>query len=111
MDKKILSFLGLAQRSGNLITGEDTCEYHIKKGHIRLVIIPLDASENTKKKFKDMCEFRRIQYVIFGKRDELSSAVGKSNRAVYAIKDAVFASKIHSLIMESMKDLNSLGGE
>ncbi|MBB6216521.1 ribosomal protein L7Ae-like RNA K-turn-binding protein [Anaerosolibacter carboniphilus] len=111
MDKKILSFFGLAQRSGNLITGEDTCEIHIKKGHVRLVIVPQDASENTKKKFRDMCEFRKIQYVVFGRREELSSAVGKSNRAVYAIKDTAFASKIYSLIMESIEDLNSLGGE
>ncbi len=111
MDKRILSFFGLAQRSGNLITGEDTCEYHIKKGHIRLLIVAQDASENTKKKFKDMCEFRGIQHIVFGERDELSAAIGKSNRAVYAIKDTAFANKIYSLIVESMEGLNFLGGE
>ncbi|KXG75794.1 L7Ae/L30e/S12e/Gadd45 family ribosomal protein [Thermotalea metallivorans] len=111
MDKKILSFLGLAQRSGNLVTGEDTCQHYIKKGNIYLVVIAEDASENTKKKFQDMCKYRNIRCVIYGKREDLSHAVGKLNRAVYGMKDAAFAKKIYDLIRESMGDSNSLGGE
>lgn len=111
MDRKVLSFLGLAQRSGNLVTGEDTCQHHIKKGNIYLVVIAEDASENTKKKFQDMCKYRNIRYVIYGKREDLSHAVGKLNRAVYGIKDAAFANKIYDFIRESMENSNSLGGE
>ncbi|QEK12232.1 50S ribosomal protein L7ae [Crassaminicella thermophila] len=100
MNDKVFSFLGLAQRSGNLVTGEDTCTAYIKKNAINLVIVAEDASNNTKKKFKDMTMYRNINFVIYGNKNELSHAIGKTNRAVYGIKDKEFAKKIFSLIKE-----------
>ena len=47
--------LGLAQRAGKLVSGDETCEITIKSNKCCLVIVSLDASEKTKKKFKDMC--------------------------------------------------------
>ncbi|MCT4595627.1 MAG: ribosomal L7Ae/L30e/S12e/Gadd45 family protein [Anaeromicrobium sp.] len=98
MKNKIYSMLGLAQRSGNLMTGEDTCLMDIKKGKINLVIVADDASENTKKKFKDACAYRNIKFLVYGEREELSHAIGKYNRAVYAVRDKGFSEKICSLI-------------
>ncbi|QXM06105.1 L7Ae/L30e/S12e/Gadd45 family ribosomal protein [Crassaminicella indica] len=111
MKNKILSFLGLAQRSGNLITGEDTCEIYIKKKAVQLVLIAKDASDNTKKKFRNMTEFRNIKFVIYGDRQDLSRAVGKLNRTVYGIKDKGLARKILALIEEDKDCSNNLGGE
>lgn len=108
MENKILSFLGLAQRSGNLVTGEDTCTSYIKKNAAKLVIVANDASDNTKKKFRDMTTNRNTRFVVFGKRDDLSHAVGKMNRTVYIIKDEAFANKLFSLIKDCS---NNLGGE
>lgn len=110
MENKIFSFLGLAQRSGNLVTGEDTCESYIKKNNLKLVIIAKNASDNTKKKFKDMSSHRGIRFVIYGDRDELSQAVGKYNRTVYGIKDEGFANKLFLLIKEYDDWLNNVGG-
>lgn len=111
MENKILSFLGLAQRSGNLVTGEDTCKIYIKKNGLKLVIVTEDASDNTKKKFRDMTEYRKIKFLIYGNKDCLSHAIGKTNRTVYGIKDDVFASKLFSLISEVHESSNNLGGE
>lgn len=111
MENKIFSFLGLAQRSGNLVTGEDTCRYYIKKNQIKLVIVVQDASEHTKKKFSDMANYRNIRFVIYGDRESLSHAVGKVNRTVYGIKDERLANKIFFLINEYNDVPNNLGGE
>ncbi len=111
MDNKILSILGLIQRSGNLITGEDTCEAYIKKNIIRFILVAEDASDNTKKKFKDMSRYRNIKFTVFGDKASLSQAIGKTNRAVYGIKDENFANQLFSLIQNVHKGSNKLGGE
>lgn len=111
MKDKVFSFLGLAQRSGNLVTGEDTCTAYIKKNAVKLVIVAEDASSNTKKKFKDMTSHRNIFFAIYGNKDDLSHAIGKSNRAVYGIKDQAFAKKLFSFIQECNDCPNNLGGE
>lgn len=91
MASKLYSFIGLMQRSGNLVSGDDGVEIDIKKGKCRLLIIADDASENTKKKFLNMVKHRNIQYVIFGAKDELGAAIGKSGRAALSIQDEGFA--------------------
>ena len=111
MNDKVFSYLGLAQRSGNLVSGEDTCERLMKKNGAKLLIISKDASNNTQKKFVDMATYRNIKYFIFGHREELSAAIGKSNRAVYCIKDEGFAEKIYRLLEEAEGCSNKSGGE
>ncbi|TCO79901.1 L7Ae/L30e/S12e/Gadd45 family ribosomal protein [Marinisporobacter balticus] len=108
MENKIFSFLGLAQRSGNLVTGEDTCIFNIKKNAVKLVIVANDASNNTKKKFQDVTGHKNVKFIIYGEKKQLSHAVGKINRTVYGIKDEAFANKLFSLIKDC---LNNLGGE
>lgn len=98
MDKdKVLSLLGFAQKSGNIFSGENTVELYIKKNKIKLIIIPEDASKNTKEKFTSICNSRNIPYIIFSNKNEISSAIGKYNRAIFGIKDSKFAKKILDL--------------
>ena len=42
--------LGLAMRAGKLITGEEMTINEIRKRKVNLVIVTIDASENTQKK-------------------------------------------------------------
>lgn len=88
---KLYNFLGLIQKSGRMSSGEGTVELDMKKQVVKLLIISEDASENTKKKFKDMANSRGINYIIFGQMDDLGYAIGKSPRSVLAIKDNGFA--------------------
>ncbi|SHI78991.1 Ribosomal protein L7Ae [Geosporobacter subterraneus DSM 17957] len=111
MPSKFFSLLGLAQRSGNLVTGEDTCEAYIKKGNIKLLIVAEDASANTKKKFHDLCSYRNIKMITYGDRDQMSHAIGKSNRAVYGIKDVAFSQTLLKLINEEGHGVKNSGGE
>lgn len=45
--------LGLAMRAGKLITGEEMTINEIRKRKVNLVIVTIDASENTQKKVSD----------------------------------------------------------
>lgn len=109
MMDRFLSLLGLAQKSGNLISGEDTCERLIKSSKIHLVLVSADAAQNTQKKFKDMTKNRAVKLIIIGNREELSRAIGKTNRTVYAIRDKNFADKILETINKECPKF--LGGE
>ena len=56
-NNKVLSLLGLATKAGKIASGEFSTEKSVKSGKGFLVLVAADASENTKKKFRNMCEF------------------------------------------------------
>ncbi len=97
MKAKILSLLGFAQKSGNLLSGENTCELFIKKNKIKLIIISDEASSNSKNKFMNFCDSKNVPFIVFGSKDELSNAIGKFNRAIIGIKDEKFSKRILDL--------------
>ncbi len=91
---KVLSMLGLAARSKNLVSGGYMTEQAIKSGRAYLVVIAEDASDNTKKRFGNMCEFRGVPYEYYSEKEILGHAVGKEERTVVAVTDAGFADSI-----------------
>ena len=60
----------------------------MKTGHAFLVIVSEEASENTKKKFRNMCEYYHVPIYFYGMKDELGKAMGKEMRASLAVQDA-----------------------
>ena len=54
---KALSMIGLATKAGKVASGEFCTEKEVKSGRAYLVIVADDASDNTKKKFQNMCGF------------------------------------------------------
>lgn len=94
MNRRFLSLLSLCQRSGNLSTGESVVEQAIQKGKAFLVIIPEDASDNTKKKFNNKCRYYNIPIYIVSTKEELSSAIGKFNRSTFAVCSESFSQTI-----------------
>lgn len=99
-EAKIYSLLGLAMRAGKVVSGDDTTLKELKKGYVQLVIIADDASNNTKKLFKDKSSFRNVEYVYFSTKLQLGLAIGKAPRAVLGIKDNGFSTKLNALIEE-----------
>lgn len=96
MQSKPLRLLGLARRSGNLVAGYNTCIHYLNKNKIKLLIIAEDASENTKDKFIQLAYSKKVNYIIWGKKEKLSHSVGMENRNVLGIIDENFASAIVS---------------
>lgn len=91
---KILSLIGLATRSRNLVSGEFATEKAVKEGKAALVILASDASDNTKKKFQNSCTFYNVRMEIFADKVQLGHAMGKEIRASLAITDKGFAASI-----------------
>ena len=93
-NKKILSLLGLAEKAGYIGSGEFMTERFVKEGSAEIVIVAADASDNTKKRFRDMCEFYKVPFYCFSEKNILGHAIGKEFRASLAVKDAGMAKAI-----------------
>lgn len=94
MNDKIFSFLGLCQKAGQLVHGEDGCEAAVKSGKARLLLVAEDAGGNTKKKFRNMADFYKVELFLFGEKETLGRALGKAGRAVLVVTEDGFAKKI-----------------
>ena len=91
MTDKIYGLLGLCQRAGKCKSGEFAVEKSIKSGKSFLVIIPEDASDNTKKKFRNKTTYRSVPYQELGTKETLGHQLGRSERSSISIEDQGFA--------------------
>lgn len=96
--KKIYSLLGLMTKSRKLISGSFMTEKAVKDGSARLVVVSEDASANTKKLFRNKCEFYNVPLYIFGNSDEIGRAMGKEARVSLAVTDSGFAKSMEKLL-------------
>ena len=91
---KILSLISLATKAGKTASGEFCTEKEVKTGRAALVIVAADASDNTKKKFQNMCDFYEVPICFYKDKDTLGHAMGKEFRASLAVLDEGFAKGI-----------------
>lgn len=94
MKHKALSLLGMAMRAGKLVTGDETVLKSVQQGKAKLVIAAGDASDNTKKKFRDKCATYNVKLVEAFDRITIGDAIGKSERVLIAVTDAGFSKSI-----------------
>ncbi len=95
---KALGLVGIATKARKVVSGEFMTESSVKSGDAMLVLVAEDASDNTKKKFTNMCEFYNVPIRIYGTKDELGHAMGKEFRASLAVTDKGLA----KAVMEKM---------
>ncbi len=98
---RVLSMLGLATRSRNVVSGGFATEEAVKKGKAYLVIIAEDASDNTRKKYSNMCEFYKVPYQYYASKDVLGHAIGKEERSCLAVTDEGFANSVQKHLLDS----------
>lgn len=96
--KKVLSLIGLAMKAGKIKSGEFAVEKAVKSGLAYLVIVSESASDNTKKKFGNMCHFYEVPIYHLGSKEELGAAIGKEFRASLAVLDENFAKAIEKAL-------------
>ena len=94
---KVLSLISLATKAGRCASGEFLTESETKSGRAGLVVVAEDASENTKKKFR---EFYDVPIIFYSDKDTLGHAMGKQFRASLAILDKGFAKGILKALKE-----------
>jgi len=108
---RIFSYLGLAARGRRLVSGEFSTEQAVKQGKTNLVIVAADASENTKKKFQDMCTYYHVDIYFYGDKEELGHAIGKEYRASIAVTDQNLAGAIKKTLEEESVCVHVRQGE
>ena len=94
MRSKAMSLLGFAKKSGNLVSGVNTCTFAISKGKAKLVILAEDISAGSEKKIMKEIRKKGIPYIKYSTIDELSHIAGESGRSVFAVLDENFARSI-----------------
>ena len=91
---KILSMLGLAEKAGKLASGEFSTEKAVKSHQAFLVVVAQDASDNTKKMFRNMCTFYEVPFYTYATKEDLGHHIGKQYRASLAVLDEGFAKSL-----------------
>ncbi len=97
INKKILGLIGLSARARKVSFGADSVEIQIKKKKIFLCIVAEDSSERTKEKFLKICNENKVPIIFLGEMEELSKAIGKSNKAIIGIEDINLANEIQNI--------------
>ena len=103
MQDKVLSMIGMATKAGKVQSGEFLTENAVKERKAKLVVVAEDASDNTKKLFKDKCSFYKIPLCIYGTKEDLGKWTGNEYRAALAVVDEGFVKSI-------VKNLRNSGG-
>ena len=86
--------LGIAAKSGSVVSGEFSTEKAVKTGKAYLVIVSEEASDNTNKMFTNMTDFYEVPIYVFGTKEELGRCIGKEFRASLAIVDENLANAV-----------------
>ncbi|MBR4495535.1 MAG: ribosomal L7Ae/L30e/S12e/Gadd45 family protein [Acholeplasmatales bacterium] len=87
---KILSNLGLCQKSGGVIAGEELVIESVRAEKVFLIFLANDAGFNTTKKIKDKANYYGVEVDESYSSLELSNAIGKSGRMVLGITNKNF---------------------
>lgn len=77
----VLSLISIAKKAGKIASGEFQTETAVKSQRAFLVIVSEEASENTAKKFRNMCEFYETPIYFYGEKEALGAAIGCEFRA------------------------------
>lgn len=92
---KALNFLGLCQRAGKLVSGDEQVEQATKFGQVYVLLCASDASESAKKRYQNLSENYDIPLYTQFTREELSNAIGKA-RTMLGIQDRGMAKNFMS---------------
>lgn len=63
MSDKLKGMLGLAMRAGKLIIGTEQVCLAMAKGRVLLCVVSAEASDQTKKKLRNKCEFYGVKMI------------------------------------------------
>ncbi|EGO63196.1 L7Ae/L30e/S12e/Gadd45 family ribosomal protein [Acetonema longum] len=97
---KLIAMLGLAQKAGKVISGDDAITKAARNGSVHIVLIAADASDNTRKGYQDMANYYKVVCVEVLSKEQLGASIGKAQRAALAITDAGFGLAVKKLCLE-----------
>ena len=77
---RVLSMLGIAAKAGSVASGEFSTEKAVKEGRAYLVIVAQDASDNTKKMFRNMTDFYQVPMYEYSDKEMLGHFIACSHK-------------------------------
>ncbi len=100
---RFLNLLGLARRAGKIESGEYKTENALRADMAWLLILPDDASANTKRKFLGMARTHEVKTVIYGTKDALGHSLGFEQRSCVAVTDEGLANSLLKAVPEGIQ--------
>jgi len=88
---KILNLLGLSQKAGYLVSGNDSVIAEMRKGKLKIVFVASDSSEKTIDSFKKKCYFYQVLVNFDFTEEELSSSIGRNRKIIGLNNDKMYA--------------------
>ena len=88
-NEAVRNAVGFAMKAGKLASGDFAADKAVKSGRAHLIIVDSDASDNTKKHWRDAASSKITI-------ENLGCAIGKEARMVAAVTDEGFAKMIYT---------------
>ncbi|MDR3563757.1 MAG: ribosomal L7Ae/L30e/S12e/Gadd45 family protein [Negativicutes bacterium] len=98
--QRLLALLGMAQKARKLVSGELAVEKAVRSGQAKLILIATDASESTRKSYRDSAAFYQVAFFEVLSKDEIGHAIGRPPRAALAVTDNGFRKAITELLRD-----------
>lgn len=95
--RRVLRLVGLGVRSRGAVVGVERVRDAVRKGHLALVVVASDASQNSLAKVVPLLEARRVRIVRAPSAAALGQAVGREQTAAVGIVDRELARGIRAL--------------
>jgi ribosomal protein L7Ae-like RNA K-turn-binding protein len=93
--------LGLAARAGAVVPGTERVREAARSGHLHVVLVASDLSDNSRDKLLPLLTARQIPFVIVYDRDALGGAVGRAPLSALGITEKKLAERVVELLNES----------
>ena len=106
-EKKALAYIGFARKSRQLVSGEFAVENAVKQNKAVVVVLASDASDNTKKKFRNMTENRGIPLFFVADKARLGRALGTEIRASLAVTGR----ELGEAVINALSEKKDRGGD
>lgn len=105
MNKKLLSFLGIARRAGRLILGCDPASESMNRGEVFLLLLAGDLSPRTMRNITEVSQKNHVQTIVLDdvSMDEIGATIGKRT-GIVAVNDEGFANKLKTLCGDSRQE-------
>jgi len=99
---QIGGFIGLCCRAGQITLGADMALQEIRAERAGLALLDAGASEGTRKKILDACDYHRVPVYILPE-GELSRATGREGRMAAAVKKGGLCRKISEILSQNQE--------
>lgn len=97
MSTRLTNAVGLAMKAGRLKSGDFTVEKLVRADQAKLVLLDADAAENTREKYRAMCQTHGLEAIPIA---ELGRWIGKPGRKIAAVTDENFKNMIKRAFAE-----------